>query len=277
MNFNKYKNASKVYDITTSKYKYRVNLKKLTLKKKKSLGRSFGTIVSWHRGGGVKRNFRTLYLNQDLTYLNGFVDKSYAILRSIEYDPNRSVFIGVIQFKDGGFTNIIVTSNMKVNDVICYSNDDLESNIHLGDVFKLRNAPVGVPLYNLEKFPGSGSIYSRAAGVYSILLRKDLNFGKVKLPSGEERLFDLNCLVTLGIPSNIYNKFHKKYKAGTNRLLNKRPTVRGVAMNPIDHPHGGGQGKTGAGRPSVSPWGKLTKGVPTRKKYIKNKFIIKRR
>jgi large subunit ribosomal protein L2 len=118
---------------------------------------------------------------------------------------------------------------------------------------KLRYAPIGVPIYNLEKFPGSGAVYSRAAGVSSLLLTKDLNYGKIQLPSGEERLFDLDCLITLGIPSNIYNKFHKKYKAGTNRLLNHRPTVRGVAMNPIDHPHGGGEGKTGGGRPSVSP------------------------
>ena len=142
---------------------------------------------------------------------------------------------------------------------------------------KLKDAPIGVPIFNLEKSPGSGPVYSRAAGVSSLVLTKDLYYAKVKLPSGEERLFDLNCQLTLGVPSNIHNKFNKKYKAGTNRLLNKRPTVRGVAMNPIDHPHGGGEGKTSGGRPSVSPWGKLTKGVPTRNKKIKNKFIVKYR
>ena len=276
MNFNKYKHVIKHYDVKISKYQYRINLKKLTLKKKKSLGRSFGTIVTWHRGGGVKRNFRTLYLNQDLTYLNNNIGKDFAILRSIEYDPNRSAFIGAIQFKEGGFSNIIVSANMKVGNIICYSKE-YNSILHVGDLLKLRYAPIGIPIYNLEKFPGSGAVYSKAAGVYSTLLTKDLNYGTILLPSGEERLFDLECTVTLGVPSNIYNKFHRKYKAGTNRMLNKRPTVRGVAMNPIDHPHGGGQGKTGAGRPSVSPWGKLTKGVPTRKKSIRNKFIIKKR
>jgi large subunit ribosomal protein L2 len=110
-----------------------------------------------------------------------------------------------------------------------------------------------VPIYNLEKFPNSGAVYSKAAGVYSILLTKDMKYGRVKLPSGSERLFDLDCSVTLGIPSNIYRQFNKKYKAGTNRLLNRRPIVRGTAMNPIDHPHGGGAGKTAPGRPSVSP------------------------
>jgi len=105
----------------------------------------------------------------------------------------------------------------------------------------------------LEKFPNSGPIFSKAAGVSSVLLTKDINYGKVRLPSGEERLFDLDCLTTVGSPSNMYRRFNKKYKAGTNRLLNKRPIVRGTAMNPIDHPHGGGAGKTAPGRPSVSP------------------------
>jgi large subunit ribosomal protein L2 len=123
----------------------------------------------------------------------------------------------------------------------------------VGDFLTLRNAPIGVPIYNLEKSPGSGPVYSKSAGVYSTLLTKDIKYGRVKLSSGNERLFDLNCLVTLGIPSNIYRQFNKKYKAGTNRLLNRRPIVRGTAMNPIDHPHGGGAGKTAPGRPSVSP------------------------
>lgn len=269
MNFNKYKNLSKRYDVEFSKLKYRKNLKKLLIKKNKSLGRSYGTIVSFHKGGGVKRNFRILLNNQEKL-------QNYAILRSIEYDPNRSSFIGLIQDKKGLFANILVSSKMQVNDVISLTSASLKY-VKDGDSLKLRHAPIGTPLYNLEKLPGSGPTYSKSAGVYSTLLFKDLNFGKVKLPSGEERLFDLNCSVTVGIPSNSFSLFNKKYKAGTNRLLNKRPTVRGTAMNPIDHPHGGGAGKTAPGRPSVSPWGKLTKGVPTRNKNIKNKFIIKRK
>ena len=222
----------------------------------------------WHRGGGVKRNFRPLLNYKDTI-------ARFGLLRSIEYDPNRSAFIGLLQYQSGAFTNIIVSSKMKVGDVISFSTDNISVRKE-GDFLKLRYAPIGIPIYNLEKYPNSGSVYSKAAGVYSILLTKDSKYGKVRLPSGEERLFDLDCLVTLGTPSNIYNQFNKKYKAGTNRLLNKRPVVRGVAMNPIDHPHGGGAGKTAPGRPSVSPWGKLTKGVPTRDKTLKNKFIVKK-
>lgn len=251
------------------KSKLKKTLKKLTLKKSKSLGRSLGRIVSWHRGGGVKRNFRVLLENS-------CINLNYAILRSIEYDPNRSAFIGIIQFKNGSFAQSIVSSTMKINDILSFSNNN-NLDLKVGDIMKLQYAPIGIPLYNLEKYPNSGATYAKAAGVHVILLSKDVNYGKVRLSSGEERLFSLNCNVTMGIPSNIYNKFHKKFKAGTNRLLNKRPIVRGVAMNPIDHPHGGGAGKTAPGRPSVSPWGKLTKGVPTRKKNIKNKFIIKKR
>ncbi len=270
MNFNKNKNILPKYDINFSKFKVRKDLKKLLLKKNKSLGRSFGTIVTWHRGGGVKRNFRIL------SDYNKHISCDFAILRTIEYDPNRSAFIGLIQYENGSFSNIVVSSMMKIGEIIRLSNTKFSDVRKNGDFLKLKYAPIGLPIYNLEKFPGSGPIYSKAAGVYSKLLTKDLKYGKVKLPSGEERLFDLNCNLTLGMPSNIYNQFNKKYKAGTNRLLNRRPIVRGVAMNPIDHPHGGGAGKTAPGRPSVSPWGKLTKGVPTRNRIIKNKLIIKR-
>ena len=268
MNFNKYKTLSNQYDVTFSKSNYRKNLKRLLLKKPKSLGRSLGQIVMWHRGGGVKRNFRPT-----LNYKTNI--DNFAILRSIEYDPNRTAFIGLVQYKNGAFANIVVSSTMKVGDIISFNstNNQFRKN---GDFLKLRYAPIGIPIYNLEKFPNSGPVFSRAAGGYSILLTKDLNYGKVRLPSGDERLFDLNCLVTIGTPSNIYNRFNKHYKAGSSRLLNKRPIVRGVAMNPIDHPHGGGAGKTAPGRPSVSPWGKLTKGVPTRNKNLKNKFILKK-
>ena len=222
MNFNKYKNTQKSYDVKFSKINYRKNLKRLLLNKPKSLGRSQGTIVSWHRGGGVKRNFRPIFDYKDKV-------SGYGLIRSVEYDPNRSAFIGLVQTKEGSFINIIISSSMKVGDVISLGNPS-SSYIKNGDFLKLRQAPIGIPIYNLEKLPYSGPVYSKAAGVYSILLTKDLNYGKVKLPSGEERLFDLNCCCTLGVPSNINNKFNKKYKAGTSRLLNKRPIVRGVAM-----------------------------------------------
>lgn len=266
MNFNKYKYIQKAFDVNFLKFK---NIKRLLVKKNKSLGKSYGSIATWHRGGGVKRAYRKIINNTN-------VSQNYAILRSIEYDPNRSAYIGVIQYKTGAFSYTVVSSRMQIGDIIYFSSDASDL-FKKGDSIKLRYAPIGLPLYNLEKIPGSGPVYSRSGGVYVTLLSKSSNFGKVLLPSQEEKLFDLDCLVTIGRPSNLYNKWHKKYKAGTNRLLNWRPTVRGTAMNPIDHPHGGGQGKTAPGRPSVSPWGKLTKGVPTRNKKIKNKFIVKRR
>jgi large subunit ribosomal protein L2 len=165
---------------------------------------------------------------------------------------------------------------MNIGDVIKFSKENI-SFLKEGDRVKLRYAPIGIPLYDLEQYPGAASLYARSAGVYCILLSKHSNFGKIRLSSGEERLFDLNCCVSIGIPSNIYRRFNKKYKAGNSRLLNRRPVVRGTAMNPIDHPHGGGAGKTAPGRPSVSPWGKLTKGVPTRNKRLFNKFIVRSR
>jgi large subunit ribosomal protein L2 len=258
MNFNKNKNVKKLTDINFFDFKKFIKtkshlnlnfslkkflLKRLLLKKNKSLGRSYGKIVSLHRGGGLRDKYRSIIS------IKNFKNR-YGILRSIEYDPNRSIYIGVVQAEDGSFCYISVTSLMQVNDVICFS--EQHQLFKFGDFFKLRYVPIGVPIYNLEKFPGSGSVYSRSAGVFSVLLAKSSEYGTVKLPSGEERLFDLNCNVTLGTPSNLYHKFQKKYKAGTNRLLNRRPHVRGVAMNPIDHPHGGGAGKTTSGRPKVS-------------------------
>ena len=267
MNFNKNKNLMFQYDVTFNNISYRKNLKKLLLNKKKSLGRSKGQIVMWHRGGGVRRNYRILFNNK--------LQNNYAFVRSVEYVPNRSCFIGLIQFQGGAFSNILISSSLTVGDIILVSSNNVNFRKN-GDSLKLRYAPIGIALFNLEKYPNSGPIYSRAAGVCSILLAKSIKYGKVKLPSGEEKLFNLDCMFTLGIASNIYRRFNKKYKAGTNRLLNRRPIVRGTAMNPIDHPHGGGAGKTAPGRPSVSPWGKLTKGVPTRNKKFKNKLILKK-
>lgn len=271
MNFNKYKHLSKKVDVILSTVDYKVHLKRLLKSKSKALGRSNGKIVMDHKGGGVKNAYRIIY-KPVLEKLN----VNYAIIRSLEYDPNRSAFIGLLQDKNGAFFNWPVSDKAKIGQVLQVSGNSSLLVKH-GDIVSLRNAPIGIPLYNLEKYPNSGPVYSKSAGTYCILLTRDLNYGKVKLPSGEEKLFDLRCLSSVGTPSNAFNFLNKKYKAGTNRLLNKRPVVRGTAKNPVDHPHGGGAGKTAPGRPSVSPWGKLTKGVPTRSKKIKNKFIVKHR
>ncbi len=269
MNFNKYKNILPQYDAVIKKYKYTKGLKRLLTNKPKSLGRSSGRIVSWHRGGGVKRSYRQLITNHNIS--------RYVIIRSIEYDPNRSAFISLVQDEYGSFSYILTPSSAKIDDVLYFSSTKETLYRKKGDFLQLRYAPIGVPLYNIEKLPGSGPVYSRSAGTSSLLLTKDAKFGKIRLPSGEEKLFELDCQSTLGAPSNSFKRFNKKYKAGSNRLLNWRPVVRGTAMNPIDHPHGGGAGKTAPGRPSVSPWGKLTKGLPTRNKKLNNKFILKRK
>lgn len=270
MNFNKFKNVAKQFDVAFQSYQYKKNLKALHHTKTKSLGRSHGKIVAWHRGGGVRRNYRALTTKIDSL-------SNYGVVRNIEYDPNRSSFIALIQHQSGSFSYVLANHNTKINDVYLFSVDQNIARTN-GDLMKLLYAPVGVPLYNLESYPNAGfTRYSKAAGTSCTLISKYISYGKIKLPSGEERLFDLNCLVSLGSSSNSFSRFNRKYKAGTNRLLNKRPTVRGTAMNPIDHPHGGGAGKTAPGRPSVSPWGKLTKGFPTRNKKLYNKFIVKRK
>jgi len=271
MNFNKYRKLKKKYDINNislSKNSKDLNFNQLKTKKNKTLGRSYGRIVCYHKGGGVKRNYNLL---------NSYdINSSYVIVKSIKYDPNRSSFIGLVQFNNGSFSYMALPSRIQIGDVLSLSEDFNFSGLGDGSFLRLFDVPKGIPIYNLENVPGSGSVYSKSAGAFSKLISKDSKYAKVLLPSGKERFFDLNCLCTIGIPSNIYHNTNKKYKAGTNRLLNKRPTVRGVAMNPIDHPHGGGEGKTSGGRPSTSPWGKFTKGVPTsRNRFKKNKFILK--
>ena len=161
--------------------------------------------------------------------------------------------MSLIQFNDGSFSNIDSSSTTYVDQIVRIDKETLNSSAKEGDVLKLRNIPRGIPFYDLEKFPNSGPIYSRAAGSRSFLLSKESLMASVKLVSGDIKNFDLDCSAVLGVSSNRYNKFNKKYKAGTNRLLNRRPIVRGVAMNPVDHPHGGGEGKGRPGRPSVSP------------------------
>jgi large subunit ribosomal protein L2 len=246
MNFNKYKFTSKKLDVRLSKKFLMKKLKKLYRGGKKALGRSKGTIVMDHKGGGLKRTFRTL-LTKTINDLQGFV-----IIRSIEQDPSRSSFIGVVQTPSGQFGSLVVNSIAKVGDVFFITKFSQRA-LFAGDIIKLKYLAKNVPFYNIEKIPGSGPVYARTAGSKAFLLAKFGNYAKLRLPSGEERLFSLDCMVNLGVPSNSFSFLNKKYKAGTNRLLNKRPVVRGTAKNPVDHPHGGGAGKTGPGRPSVSP------------------------
>lgn len=253
MNFNKYKKFTKEKDIILTNKLKTINLKKLKFNIKKSLGRDKNGQLLYHRGGGVKKLYRLI--NSDLT------NKSYRILQ-INYDPYRSSFINLIQFKDGSLSYSLSSSGDNLNTVINNFNFKYINN---GKRFELLDIPPKSIIHNVELTPGDSGKLARSAGSFCKVFKKDFNYCDIILPSGEKKTISITCKATLGISSNIYKKFNKKYKAGTSRYLNKRPIVRGVAMNPIDHPHGGGEGKSSSGRPCVSPWGKLTKNVPTRK------------
>ena len=221
-----------------------------------------GKITSKHRGGGHKRRYRKISFKRN--NIKGFV-------QSIEYDPNRSANIAAITYEDKS-TYILAHEGLSVGDWIESGKDAV---IKRGNSLLLKDLPLGSVIHNISLKPYKGGQLARSAGTSAQLLQKNHGkYAKVRLSSGEQRLISLDCEATLGIVSNIDHKNIKIGKAGRNRWLNKRPKVRGVAKNPIDHPHGGGEGKTSGGRPSVSFTGRITKGKPTVTK--KNKYIIKK-
>lgn len=221
-----------------------------------------GKITAHHRGGGHKRKYRQISFKRN--GIEGYV-------KSIEYDPNRSANIAAISHNNKSYY-ILAPEGLVIGDWI-ESND--KAPIKRGNSLTLRNIPLGSIIHNISLQPFHGGKLIRSAGTSAQLLQKNHGkYAKVRLSSGEQRLIALNCEATLGIVSNLDYKNIKKGKAGRNRWLNRRPKVRGVAMNPVDHPHGGGEGKTSGGRPSVSFTGRITKGQPTVKK--KNKYIIKK-
>ncbi len=244
--------------------------KSLTVALKKSGGRnSQGRITCRHRGGGHKRRYRIIDFKRDKHDMP-------ATILSIEYDPNRSSRIALVQYEDGEKRYIVAPLDIKVNDQIM-SGENVE--IKAGNALPIKNLPLGIFIHNIELLPGCGAILARSAGTSAQLMAKEGKYAHIKLPSGEIRLVPTNCYAVLG---QVGNPDHEKIvigKAGRKRWLGIRPTVRGVAMNPVDHPHGGGEGKAGQGNPHpVTPWGKPTKGYRTRKgKKASNKFIVKRR
>jgi len=222
---------------------------------------NLGRITSFHKGGGHKQVYRNIDFYR--TNLNG-------IVTSIEYDPNRTAHIAsIFTKKSKKYSYIIAPKGLKVGDII-KSGENAE--IKIGHALLLDKIPLGSFIHNISLIPGKKSQLARAAGNYAQLIQKDQKYAKLKLRSGEQRFVSLNCIATLGTVSNENHNLISLGKAGRSRWLNKRPTVRGVAMNPVDHPHGGGEGKTSGGRPSVTPWGKPTKGQPTSRS--KNKLII---
>jgi large subunit ribosomal protein L2 len=244
--------------------------KSLTVALRKTGGRnSYGRVTCRHRGGGHKRRYRLIDFKRDKH------DMAATVL-SIEYDPNRSSRIALVQYQDGEKRYIIAPLEIKVNDQIM-SGENAE--IKPGNALPIKNLPLGTFIHNIELLPGRGAILARSAGTSAQLMAKEGKYAHIKLPSGEMRLVPTNCYAVLG---QVGNPDHEKIsigKAGRKRWMGIRPTVRGVVMNPVDHPHGGGEGKAGQGNPHpVSPWGMPTKGYRTRKgKKASSKFIIKRR
>ena len=246
-------------------------MKNLSVFLKKNSGRNNqGRITVRHRGGGHKRRYRLIDFVRVLNRCKGVVYK-------VEYDPNRNCFIGLILYENGLLSYVLGYNGIKVGDILNF----IDNSFVLGSVFYLKEVSIGSLIYNVEFKPGMGGCIARSAGSYCQVINKYVygnNLILVRLKSGEEYLLNKDCKVNLGSVSIINSKFKTFYKAGQRRWLGWRPTVRGVAMNPVDHPHGGGEGKTSGGRPSVSPKGFITKGKPTRSvQKFKNRFIVKRR
>ncbi len=243
--------------------------KSLVVIKKKHAGRnSYGRITLRHRGGGNKVKYRIIDFKR--------LDSSACTVTAIEYDPNRSAFIALLQNEAGVKSYIIAPEGLKVGDVVASS---AEADIKVGNTLPLANIPVGTFIHNVELYPGKGAQLVRAAGVMAQLISKDGGVAQVRLPSGEVRIVRLDCKATIGQVGNFEHNTIKVGKAGKTRHKGFRPTVRGSVMNPCDHPHGGGEGRSPIGHPApVTPWGKPALGYKTRNKKARtDKFIVKRR
>jgi large subunit ribosomal protein L2 len=243
--------------------------KKLTVALRKKGGRNnTGRITVRHRGGGHKRRYRIIDYKRNKFGVYGKV-------ATIEYDPNRSAYISLIHYEDGEKRYILSPLKIKVGDKII-SGEKVP--LKTGNALRLFNMPTGLSVHNIELTPGSGGQLVRSAGAYAQIMAHDSGYTTLKLPSGEIRMVSDQCMATIG---QIGNKTYEQIvsgKAGRSRWLGRRPSVRGVVMNPVDHPHGGGEGKSSGGRHPVTPWGKPTKGYKTRKKNKKsNIMILKRR
>ena len=243
--------------------------KSLTVVKKKFAGRnSYGRITVRHRGGGNKLKYRIIDFKRQST--------APATVIGIEYDPNRSAYIALLQNEAGEKSYIIAPVGLKDGDTV-YTGPDAD--IKPGNTLPIENIPVGTFIHNIEIYPGKGAQLVRSAGVAAQLISKENGVAQVRLPSGEVRIIRLDCKATIGQVGNIEHDTVKIGKAGKTRHMGIRPTVRGSVMNPCDHPHGGGEGKSPIGRPSpVTPWGKPALGYKTRNKKARtDKMIVKRR
>jgi large subunit ribosomal protein L2 len=250
-------------EITSSKPE-----KSLLVNLRKTGGRnSFGRITSRHIGGGHKRKYRII----DFLRNKRDIDARVA---SIEYDPNRSARIALLIYSDGEKRYILAPNGIEVGNSIIASE---KADIRPGNALPLKAIPLGTIIHNIELKIGKGGQLARSAGTYAQLMSKEGKYSQVKLPSGEVRMILQECYATIGQVGNIDHENVSLGKAGRNRWLGKRPKVRGVAMNPVDHPHGGGEGRTSGGRHPVTPWGIPTKGYKTRTNKTSSRFIVKTR
>ncbi len=243
-------------------------VKTLTEGLSKSGGRNNqGRITSRRRGGGHKRLYRVIDFKRRKFGVPGSVER-------LEYDPNRSAFIALVRYEDGEQAYILAPQRLGPGDVIVSAE---RADIKPGNAMPMENMPVGTIIHNVEMKPGRGGQMARAAGTYVQLIGKDSGYAQLRLSSGELRMVSAKCMATVGAVSNSDNQNINLAKAGRNRWRGRRPQVRGVAMNPVDHPHGGGEGRTSGGRHPVSPWGKPTKGARTRSKKKSDALIMRRR
>jgi large subunit ribosomal protein L2 len=243
--------------------------KKLTVTMKKSGGRNnHGHITTRHIGGGHKRRYRLIDWKREK-------DGVPAKVAAIEYDPNRTARIALLNYADGEKRYILLPIGVNVGDTLL-SGDGID--VRPGNALPVRAIPVGTVIHNVEAQPGSGSKMIRSAGSFGQLMAKEGKYAQIRMPSGEVRQVLIDCKAVVGQLANIESSSVRVGKAGKSRWKGIRPTVRGLAMNPVDHPHGGGEGKSGQGNPHpVSPWGQKTKGLKTRNNRRTDKFIVSRR
>ena len=242
--------------------------KSLTEGLNKSGGRNnTGRITSWQRGGGHKQSYRTIDFKRRKFDVVGTVER-------IEYDPNRTAYIALITYPDNEKAYIIAPQRLAPGDSVIAGE---KTDVRPGNAMLLKNIPVGTIIHNVELKPGRGGQMARSAGSYIQLVGRDGGYAQLKMPSGEVRVARLDCMASIGAVSNPDHGNISLGKAGRTRWMGIRPSVRGVAMNPVDHPHGGGEGRTSGGRHPVTPWGKGTKGNKTRNNKATDKFIIRSR
>ena len=244
--------------------------KSLVVSTKKTAGRnSLGRITTRHRGGGHKRRYRIVDFRRDKLEIPGHV-------ASVEYDPNRSAHIALVHYVDGEKRYIIAPVGLKPGDTVVASTKG-DTEIREGNTLPLKLIPAGTFVHNVEEKQGKGAQLARSAGTYAQIVAKEGAYAHVRMPSGAVKLIHISCTATIGQVGNVDHENVSVGKAGKSRWLGRRPHVRGTAMNPVDHPLGGGEGRSKGGRHPCSPWGQLAKGLKTRKNKRTDKFVIKKR